>query len=228
MVESLDMKTLLVGIVLIVVLGLGGFLYRNVVEHPPAPAQIACTLEAKSCPDGTTVGRSGPNCSFAPCLAPNVFIDSLHIGFALPAGYAADENAAGANNTLVGAFVKVSSTTNALNTITIRAFPIPTGSTTDEVILAHTRLQPSDMQPKNMNAFKPKIIGIRTFSAIVIERFEGIVHTAYFLPRKNDVLEFDIVEQDVLNWTSPNLITDNLPHHQALIKMLGTLQDSSL
>lgn len=27
----------------------------------------ACTLEAKLCPDGTSVGRTGPNCEFAPC-----------------------------------------------------------------------------------------------------------------------------------------------------------------
>lgn len=26
-----------------------------------------CTMEAKICPDGTAVGRSGPNCEFAPC-----------------------------------------------------------------------------------------------------------------------------------------------------------------
>ena len=28
---------------------------------------VACTLEAKICPDGTAVGRTGPNCEFAPC-----------------------------------------------------------------------------------------------------------------------------------------------------------------
>lgn len=27
----------------------------------------ACTEEAKQCPDGSSVGRSGPNCAFAPC-----------------------------------------------------------------------------------------------------------------------------------------------------------------
>ena len=27
----------------------------------------ACTAEAKICPDGTAVGRIGPNCEFAPC-----------------------------------------------------------------------------------------------------------------------------------------------------------------
>lgn len=29
--------------------------------------QVACTMEAKICPDGSAVGRSGPNCEFAPC-----------------------------------------------------------------------------------------------------------------------------------------------------------------
>jgi hypothetical protein len=30
-----------------------------------------CTLDAKICPDGSSVGRSGPNCEFAPCPAEN-------------------------------------------------------------------------------------------------------------------------------------------------------------
>lgn len=29
--------------------------------------QLACTLDAKSCPDGTYVSRMAPNCQFAPC-----------------------------------------------------------------------------------------------------------------------------------------------------------------
>jgi len=28
---------------------------------------VACTAEAKLCPDGSAVGRTGPNCEFAPC-----------------------------------------------------------------------------------------------------------------------------------------------------------------
>jgi hypothetical protein len=28
---------------------------------------IACTADAKLCPDGSAVGRTGPNCEFAPC-----------------------------------------------------------------------------------------------------------------------------------------------------------------
>lgn len=33
---------------------------------PPA-GEVACTREAKLCPDGTAVGRTGPDCAFAPC-----------------------------------------------------------------------------------------------------------------------------------------------------------------
>lgn len=31
---------------------------------------IACTMEAKICPDGSAVGRTGPNCQFAECPSP--------------------------------------------------------------------------------------------------------------------------------------------------------------
>lgn len=47
------------------------------------PTQQQCTLEAKICPDGTAVGRTGPNCQFAACPAessfttPDVFAGNL-------------------------------------------------------------------------------------------------------------------------------------------------------
>lgn len=28
---------------------------------------VACTMDAKICPDGSAVGRMGPDCAFAPC-----------------------------------------------------------------------------------------------------------------------------------------------------------------
>jgi hypothetical protein len=43
-------------------------------DTPPAPPPAAdddnmrmCTQEVKTCPDGSYVGRSGPNCEFAAC-----------------------------------------------------------------------------------------------------------------------------------------------------------------
>lgn len=37
------------------------------VATSPTPASRACTMEARVCPDGSSVGRTGPNCEFAPC-----------------------------------------------------------------------------------------------------------------------------------------------------------------
>jgi len=45
------------------------------------PAPTACTMEAKICPDGSSVGRSGPNCEFAQCPVS----DAGNVGLANPA-----------------------------------------------------------------------------------------------------------------------------------------------
>lgn len=46
-------------------------LYKSNFADKDEP--VACTMEAKICPDGTAVGRSGPNCEFVPCSEkPNV------------------------------------------------------------------------------------------------------------------------------------------------------------
>lgn len=37
------------------------------VPSSPLPAETVCTLDAKICPDGSSVGREGPNCEFAAC-----------------------------------------------------------------------------------------------------------------------------------------------------------------
>ena len=58
---------LLVGIVLLLVVLVGGYFATRInLESFPEKGK-ACTLEAKICPDGTSVGRSGPNCEFAAC-----------------------------------------------------------------------------------------------------------------------------------------------------------------
>ncbi len=42
------------------------------VIPPQGENEVACTLDAKLCPDGSAVGRSGPNCEFAPCPGENI------------------------------------------------------------------------------------------------------------------------------------------------------------
>lgn len=43
------------------------------VTEPDSPEEtgpVACTMDAKQCPDGSYVGRVAPNCEFAPCPPP--------------------------------------------------------------------------------------------------------------------------------------------------------------
>lgn len=36
-------------------------------EENPPDEQVFCTMDAKICPDGSSVGRVPPSCEFAPC-----------------------------------------------------------------------------------------------------------------------------------------------------------------
>ncbi len=42
-------------------------LQRQIADLTASPTPVACTMEAKQCPDGSYVGRSGPRCEFAAC-----------------------------------------------------------------------------------------------------------------------------------------------------------------
>jgi hypothetical protein len=218
------MKTLVFGVVLIILVGLGGFFYRNVAERAGDPSQIACTADAKMCPDGTSVGRTPPSCDFTLCPFPNVEVVEKSISFLVPTGYATDENAYGADASLVGAFVKPSLSETPLHTITVRSYPIGEGEIAEEVILAHTRYQPSDMQAEDFSKFETLLIDGREFQMTVIERFEALVHSAYFLVRTNDVLMFEVVEHDVTDWMEPGLMVRELPEHAALETLLSNLE----
>jgi hypothetical protein len=64
-----------IGILVLMTLTLGFLFWKmgnfdasfGSVNYLPKNQQKACTMEAKLCPDGSSVGRSGPNCEFAAC-----------------------------------------------------------------------------------------------------------------------------------------------------------------
>jgi len=74
--QIIDAKTqrwfIIIGVLLLLGFMIGtespGILRRRMGQNPPPLNQeVACTLEAKICPDGSAVGRTGPNCEFAAC-----------------------------------------------------------------------------------------------------------------------------------------------------------------
>ena len=55
-------------ILIVLVLIIAGAMYLYVSKNQPV--QKACTMEARLCPDGSYVGRTGPSCEFAACPSP--------------------------------------------------------------------------------------------------------------------------------------------------------------
>ena len=69
------MKNIIIVILLMLVCLAGIFYLYNRTLAPAGP--VACTTEAMICPDGSSVGRVGPNCEFALCPKANVPDDSI-------------------------------------------------------------------------------------------------------------------------------------------------------
>lgn len=66
----MDMKHVNLFLTILFFFALAGFLITFLFQKAEAPgAPTACTMEEKVCPDGSTVGRTGPQCTFAPCPA---------------------------------------------------------------------------------------------------------------------------------------------------------------
>ncbi|MFZ2253173.1 MAG: Gmad2 immunoglobulin-like domain-containing protein [Minisyncoccia bacterium] len=58
--------------IILVVCGISAFVAIFILTQTPVEAPPhACTLEAKICPDGSSVGRTGPQCEFAECPTQN-------------------------------------------------------------------------------------------------------------------------------------------------------------
>lgn len=210
------MKSLLFGIVVIILVGLSGLVYRNVVEHPATP--IACPLDARVCPDGTALTRTGLSCTFPACPPPNITLADLNVSFALPSGVVAGELP---DSSSVAAYDLASSTT--LGKIVIRRYPL-TASTSPLRVIHETAIGGASGQPISETSLTSTVIGNRRYTVASLERFEGQVDTAYYLVRTNDVVRFDAIDSGVTSWTNPSLDVSTLPAHTALRSLLATFQ----
>lgn len=53
--------------IIMVAIVIAGGAYWYIQTKQSGQTGKACTMEAKLCPDGSAVGRTGPNCEFTPC-----------------------------------------------------------------------------------------------------------------------------------------------------------------
>jgi murein DD-endopeptidase MepM/ murein hydrolase activator NlpD len=64
----------------------GGLVILTVwwLTQPDDAVEIACPMDALVCPDGTSVGRSGPSCTFAPCPSASLEHENVRVTVPLP------------------------------------------------------------------------------------------------------------------------------------------------
>ncbi len=217
------MKSLFFGILFILIIGIGGFVYRNAVEHPTQP--IACPVDALLCPDGTSVSRTGSSCTFPACPPPNVSLSDISISFAIPGGFNPIALPDSASVAAYELSAMASSTASSTNTayIIIRRYAVD-ASSTPLATIQRTAISGTSGQPVATTQFSSTVLGTHRFTVVLIERFEGVVDTAYYLARGTDVLRFDAIDQNVIHWTDSHLNVSTLPAHAALGKLLTTLQ----
>ncbi len=211
------MKTLFGGIALIILVGISGFTYRAITESNPK--QTACRLDARVCPDGTTLGRVGSACTFPSCPPPNVALATFNIQFAIPVGYsdsASDNSAIAYTKTQ-----KASSTQESI--ITIQSVPLIASSTPIDIIRANA-IQDGSGLPAPATSLSSVSLGRYLFTVVQIGRFEGVVNTAYYLVRPDDIVRFDAIDIGVVRWADPQLDVNKLPAHKDLHALLKTLQ----
>jgi hypothetical protein len=84
------LKYFLILLLAVIILAGGYFVSKYFSQKQTSP--VACTMEAKLCPDGSYVGRTGPKCEFTPCLnitASWKTYTNFQYGFEIkyPAGY---------------------------------------------------------------------------------------------------------------------------------------------
>ena len=66
------MRKILFLIAVVAVVGAGTWVaFFRTPASPDTPGVWACNADAKICPDGSAVGRTGPNCEFVACPSPN-------------------------------------------------------------------------------------------------------------------------------------------------------------
>ncbi|MFA6278777.1 MAG: hypothetical protein WCS97_02080 [Candidatus Paceibacterota bacterium] len=211
------MKNFFFGVFLTAVVVAGGLIYRNVLEHPSQP--IVCPMDALVCPDGTSVSRVGSSCTFPVCPPPNVSFSNIGISFAVPAGFVI---ASLPDSASVAAYQMPIPTASSTADITIRRFAIQASSTALATI-KQTAIGGASGAPVGATSFSSKTLGSYRFTVVAIERFEGVIDTAYYLARSTDVLRFDAIDRGA-DWTNPNLNVSTLPAAAALEKLLATLQ----
>jgi len=136
----------------IIVVGIALYIeWPTLSTHIPVGTQpVACTMEAKICPDGTAVGRTGPNCEFSACPIPEAPADiTLGVG---------EKGTVGTLSVTFNAFVQDSRCPVDVECIQAGAVNINVTFTSGNTTV--TKNMPSDEVPQQFAGYHISIVNI--------------------------------------------------------------------
>lgn len=220
-----NLKELLFGLSLIFLLGIVGFLYRNVMERHVSyiGEETSCLSDIKKCPDGTLVRRVGPICNFAQCSVGNISLPDLGITFTLPDGYTLVSTSTEQSSFLRAVYSSASTTKSmASSTIEIYEYPVAPDETPRQVMLRENQKSNLEKSLKNVDTFANFTIGSGSFEKVVARSDREVV-TSYYLLRNHSVLCFKSFDKNVVNSKSAQNVTE-LSSQKKLRVLLYTLK----
>lgn len=187
------MKELAIGIFLLIVVGVGGFLYNNAKNNSGGENQgpIACTMDAKMCPAGWGVGRVAPDCSFAMC-------PSEKFTYNAPEGY--QDTTMLLSSTVEGRLAFYTREPNTIsNNITVFVYP-KGDQTLEDVVTERLINSPSGMPVESLDEFEQVVVGNNTAYRKILERFEATVQIVYVVDLADIVVVVSHTDISVENW----------------------------
>ena len=161
-----------------------------------SPKQIACTLEAKICPDGSSVGRTGPNCEFAACPTPTpdltanwkIFIHPIYkYQFKYPSQWSAMISQNAKANTIFGL--------NATSQSGVGGVEVREISTDPQDFHTLTQSKVSESVPVTINGisgYKMKYSNVLNGTDFVFRNSDGLIYNIYINSENpEDLIIFD-------------------------------------
>lgn len=161
-----------------------------------SPKQTACTLEAKICPDGSSVGRTGPNCEFAACQTSTpdptanwkIFIHPTYkFQFKYPSQWSAVISQNAKANTLFGL--------NATSQSGVGGVEVREISTDPQDFHTLTQSKVSESVPVTINGisgYKMKYSNVVNGTDFVFRNSDGLIYNIYINSENpEDLIIFD-------------------------------------
>lgn len=227
----------LIIVILVAIAGVAYYVSKHELVSMPLPVppgeQIFCPADAKLCPDGSYVARSGPKCEFAAC--PGVASSTVwqiyqqpNEGWQIdyPSSVLTPETLDNGGGVLFQGypFYTGPSDPEPQVPVRIRVYQVATSSAQyQERIIGDVYFDASGEHPQSFSQFKEVVLGNHKFYYINSGIFEGVLSGNYYLVVPQGIYAF-LFSSFGVDWTNSQFNPDTEPMHVVVKQMLQTFR----